>query len=423
MESVLTFQHVSKKFIRQSRRSKSFVETVVHSLSGNRDPVTEDFWVVRDLCLRIKPGEAVGMIGDNGAGKSTILKLAARIVEPTSGLVTLNGRVGALLEVGVGFHPDLSGRENVYLSGSIIGIGREEMGKRLDEIIDFSGVEDFIDMPVRHYSSGMMVRLGFSVATAIDPDILLIDEVLSVGDVAFREKCLARIKHLQEKGTAILYVSHNVDEVREICDRAVWLLDAHVECEGTPDQVVREYLNHTLSSRSLEVWELGMSADRGRKLGSGGLQFGTCLLIDASGSPISGFVSGTTLILRVEYDCEKTLSQVVFGISLYTEDGARIIAADSQVYHDILAGSSGTAYLIIESLGLRAGQYELTVAAFDPRISDYTPYAHYQRAYVLDVVSGTSDQEALIRVPFRWALDDEWPDIQSVLESRDHGSA
>ncbi|MCU0521975.1 MAG: ATP-binding cassette domain-containing protein, partial [Anaerolineae bacterium] len=335
MDPVLTFSHISKRYTRYVDRPRSFLDAFVSGLWNRRRGTSEEFWVLRDFSLSISRGEAVGVIGDNGAGKSTILKLGARIVEPTSGAVTLNGRVGALLEVGVGFHPDLSGRENVFLSGSMIGLGRHDMAARFDEIVDFSGVEKFIDMPVRHYSSGMLIRLGFSVATSIDPDVLLVDEVLSVGDMTFRQKCMDRIDGLRENGTAILYVSHNLGEVRSVCSRAVWLHEAEVRAHGLPDEVVREYTNYTLRQRGLAVHELGTVEGRGGRLGSGGLEITDCMLLDRGGQPARSWKGGQPMILRVDYRCQRALREVIFGVSVYTEDGIRVANPDSPVYHDL----------------------------------------------------------------------------------------
>jgi lipopolysaccharide transport system ATP-binding protein len=404
MKHVLEFEHVSKKYVRYFDRPQSYMEAFIRRLRSRQVQPQTDFWVVRDLSFTLSPGQAVGIIGDNGTGKSTILKLAAQIVEPTSGDVSLRGRVGALLEVGVGFHPDLTGRENVYLSGAIIGLNRAEMSRRFDEIVAFSGVENFIDMPVRHYSSGMLVRLGFSVATSVDPDILLVDEVLAVGDYAFHHSCLNRIAQLQANGTAILYVSHNLEEVRGICDRVIWLHDARVELDGAPDQVVRAYVNYNLRSRGLVVSELGDAERRGRRLGSGELVIKDCVPLDGHGEPVESVMSGDTLVLRIDYDTFEPLRQVVFGVSIYSEDGVRLVSADTDAYVDHEAGSGSSVYMTFPDLPLRAGSYELSVAAHNPAAAQYQPYAHHHRAYCLTVVAGDEEQESLVRIPYHWAL-------------------
>ena len=415
MEPILTYSDVSKKYVRYLDQPRSFADIFVKSWRGRQQRKLSSFWVVRDLSLTVNRGEAVGVIGDNGAGKSTILKLGARIVEPTSGEVRLNGRVGALLEVGVGFHPDLSGRENVFLSGSMIGLGRSEMSRRFDEIVDFSGVEKFIDMPVRHYSSGMLVRLGFSVATSINPDILLVDEVLSVGDFSFRKKCLERIEALQRGGAAILYVSHNLDEVRTVCDRAIWLHEAVVRAEGEPDDVVRAYTNFTLRERGLEVWELGSASGHGGRFGSGGIEILDCVLLDRAGNSTESWAGGEPLVIRIDYQCHRPVAEVRFGVSIYTEDGIRVANPDSPTYYTLAAGEERSVYMIIDNAQLRPGTYDLTVAASDPRAVEYSPYVHQHRAYRFNVLAGDHAPEGLVFLPSQWLRTNDWTRVEALL--------
>ncbi len=207
----------------------------------------QTLWALRGVNLEVRRGEILGIVGRNGAGKSTLLKVLSRITRPTTGEVELHGRVGSLLEVGTGFHPDLTGRENVFLSGMILGINRSEIARRFDEIVAFSEVEKFLDTPVKRYSSGMYVRLGFSIAAHLDPDILLLDEVLSVGDEAFQEKCIHRLREFTETGTTMIVVTHSADFVLRECTRAVWIQDKRVAAEGEPEWVVdayHRYLHH-----------------------------------------------------------------------------------------------------------------------------------------------------------------------------------
>jgi lipopolysaccharide transport system ATP-binding protein len=238
----------------------------------------------------------------------------------------------------------------------------------------------------------------------VDPDILLVDEVLAVGDYAFHHRCLDRIAHLQSNGTAILYVSHNLDEVRSICDRVIWLREAHVEYDGAPDRVVRAYINYNLRSRGLEVTELGDAEQRGRQMGSGELVITDCLPLNAQGDPVQSVTHGDALTLCVTYDTLEPLRQVVFGVSIYTEDGVRVVTADSEPYEDHTAGSGFRAYLTFAELPLRSGRYELTVAAHDPASEQYKPYAHHHRAYELTVVAVGEEQEAVVRIPYYWSL-------------------
>jgi ABC-type polysaccharide/polyol phosphate transport system ATPase subunit len=200
------------------------------------------FWALRELDFAIKSGEIFGIIGRNGAGKSTLLKVMARILVPTQGRIIVVGKTAPLLEVGAGFHPELTGRENVYLNAALLGYSRAQMQTRFDQIVTFAGVQDFIDAPLRTYSTGMVARLGFAVATSVRPDILLVDEVLSVGDVAFQEKCLDRMRTFQQQGTTIVLVTHALDWVRQLCQRAIWLEEGSIAAQGQADTVVQRYL-------------------------------------------------------------------------------------------------------------------------------------------------------------------------------------
>src|SRR6266511_2241654 len=219
--SIIEFQNVSKRFVLHKDRQDTIQGRFARRLRP-RDQ-GEEFWALRDVSFGVSRGESLGLVGHNGAGKSTALKLMTRILEPTSGSVTIDGRVAALLELGSGFHPDLSGRENVFLNGSLLGFSRRDMQARLPEIVDFAEIGDFIDMEVKHYSSGMYTRLAFAVATAVDPDILITDEVLAVGDEAFQRKCMDRIYRFRQQGKTIIFVSHALETVRALCDHAVWL--------------------------------------------------------------------------------------------------------------------------------------------------------------------------------------------------------
>lgn len=236
----INFEGVSKRFVLYHERPRSFQEllmNIVHRKNGHR----EDFWALRDVSFVVEHGETFGVIGPNGSGKSTILKLITRIFEPTTGSVSASGRVAALIELGAGFHPDLTGRENVYLLGSIMGLSEKAMRQRFDGIVQFAELEQFIDTPVRHYSSGMYIRLGFSVALSLDANILLIDEVLAVGDRHFQEKCLNAIEALQRQGVTLLLVSHDLDLIQRYCSRALLLSHGNTAAYGPTAEVIARY--------------------------------------------------------------------------------------------------------------------------------------------------------------------------------------
>ena len=240
--------------------------------AGNHSPSREQFWALREVSFDVPVGKTVGIVGDNGSGKSTALKLTSGILRPTSGGIHVNGRVSALLELGAGFHPDLTGRENVFLAGTILGMRQAEMHRRFDEIVAFSELERFIDTPVKHYSSGMYMRLAFSVATSVDPDILLVDEVLAVGDSSFQKKCFDRIRSFQKAGRTIVLVSHDLASITEICANAVWLHRGVLQAQGPANQIVSDYLEFTSrgdgSALSTQHWT------RSTRSGSPGWSYG-----------------------------------------------------------------------------------------------------------------------------------------------------
>lgn len=237
---IIEVHDVSRRFVLHHERPKTFHELFVRTLERDRGS-REDFWALRDVNLIVYPGDAVGIIGRNGSGKSTLLKMIAGLMQPSSGTVTVYGSVAALLEVGAGFHPDLSGRENIYLNGAFLGITKKRLAKIVPDIIAFSELEHFIDVPVKHYSSGMYMRLGFSIAIHVDPDILITDEVFAVGDDAFRAKCEDIIADFRRRGKTMLFVSHALPTVIALCDRAIWLEQGQVLAAGSSEHVARQY--------------------------------------------------------------------------------------------------------------------------------------------------------------------------------------
>ena len=239
-EPAVVVDSVSKRFRLYKERNQSLKSAVMR----RRKTVAEEFWAVRDVSFEVPAGATFGLIGQNGSGKSTLLKCLARILHPDAGSITMNGRAASLLEVGSGFHPELSGRENVFLNGSILGLSRKEVAQRFDEIVDFSGVAKFIDQPVKNYSSGMYVRLGFSVAIHVRPDILVVDEVLAVGDGAFKKKSAAKFKEFTNSGRTVILVSHSLSQVRAMCDQVAWLNQGTLQAVGPAKEVTKAYQEH-----------------------------------------------------------------------------------------------------------------------------------------------------------------------------------
>jgi ABC-type polysaccharide/polyol phosphate transport system ATPase subunit len=241
-EFAVRFQSVSKRFALHHERARSFQDLWIRSMRRVRADRWEEFWALREITFDVRSGEMLGVIGTNGSGKSTLLRLAARTIRPTSGQILMRGRVVPLLELGAGFHPELTGEDNVYLNGELLGLSREAIRARFDDIVAFAELEHFIDTPMKHYSSGMWIRLGFAVAAHADADVLLVDEALAVGDAAFQAKCLERIAGFRAEGKTILFVTHQLEQVARLCDRALWLDHGVVRMLGQADQVVEEYV-------------------------------------------------------------------------------------------------------------------------------------------------------------------------------------
>ena len=293
-----------------------------HTLRGKRSAVdASEFWALRDVGFEVTPGEAVGIIGRNGAGKSTLLKVLSRIVDPTAGRVEIRGRVGSLLEVGTGFHPELTGRENVYLNGSLLGMSRREIARKFDVIVGFSEVEQFLDTPVKRYSSGMYVRLAFAVAAHLDPEVLIVDEVLAVGDATFQRRCMDRMSELVRSGRTILFVSHNMQLIPQLCRRAVLLERGRVARVGTASEVTRDYLDGMLTES-----RTGDLRDKFRT-GDGRARFVRAELVDGAGQPVAQFSCGDDLIVRMEIESKAAVPSTDLAVVISSMHGTRIITS------------------------------------------------------------------------------------------------
>jgi lipopolysaccharide transport system ATP-binding protein len=396
----ILFEKVSKRFILHHERPRSFQELAL-SLFRRNPSSREEFWALKDVHLAISTGEIVGLIGSNGAGKSTILKLVSRIIRPTSGRIDVSGRVGALLELGAGFHPDLTGRENIYLNGSILGLRRREIKHHLESIIDFSEMSRFIDMPVRNYSSGMLVRLGFAVATSFQPDILLIDEVLAVGDEAFQGKCLQRIGQMRENGITILFVSHNLETVRHLCHRAIWLDRGQVQAEGESNAVIAAYLKQVWGTDN-DAATLDQTANPGRRWGSGEVQITSVRFYAADGKERQVFITGERLIVRADYTAHSKIYRPVFGMAIHRQDGIQINESNTAFSGcDIpyIEGHGQIEYSI--DLSLLAGTYRFSIAVYDDTIQH--PYDHREQQFIFQVNRGNAlERYGLVQIPCQW---------------------
>ncbi len=405
MNQVIQFQHVSKRFYLNQHS-----QTVQEVLFGRFRKVKagemeQEFWPLQDISFEIAAGETVGIIGPNGVGKSTILKLIARILEPTSGTITTHGRVRTLLELGAGFHPDLTGRENIYLNGAILGLGRDEIKRKFEQIVEFSELEQFIDMPVKHYSSGMYVRLGFSVAIHTEPEILLVDEVLSVGDAAFQLKCMEQIDHLRESGVTILFVSHSVDAVRSICSRAMWLSEGKLVANGSVEAVVSRYLDHTWAQEEeRQQANSDEQEQEDRRWGSGKVEITNVQLLDAQGVERQQFQVGDTLIMQIHYRTTERIERPVFGMAIHRNDGVHVTGPNTKFAgHDIpwIEGSGSVQY-VIKSLPLLEGLYHISVAVHN--WADTEMYDYHDRLYTFRVLPSEGERYGIITLRGEWKI-------------------
>jgi lipopolysaccharide transport system ATP-binding protein len=322
----------------------------------------EEFWALRDVSLTVQPGEALGVIGPNGVGKSTILKLIAGIVHPTTGRISLRGRVGALIEVGAGIHPELTGRENVFLYGSLMGLPRQEIARKFDSIVAFAELERFIDQPVKRYSSGMQMRLGFAVAAHLDPDILLVDEVLAVGDASFQQKCMERMRAIRAAGATVVYVSHALETVVAICDRGLFLSDGRVAFLGTAGEAAHAYLERLKQGR-IKAPEIHLEVeglDHGRVTHAAKL--GAVTLLNARGEETRVLEAGEEVTFRVEITFLEELTGPVVGFILRNSSGVEVYNTNSQWMKRPLGRFRAGQHVVLEyrqRLPLIQGQYIL----------------------------------------------------------------
>ncbi len=324
-------------------------------LRGNGHASREEFWALKDVSFQVEPGEVLGVIGRNGAGKSTLLKILSRITEPTEGRVDLYGRVGSLLEVGTGFHPELTGRENIYLSAAILGMRRAEIDRKFDEIVAFAEVEKFIDTPVKHFSSGMYVRLAFAVAAHLDPEILLVDEVLAVGDANFQKKCLGKMGEVARGGRTVLFVSHNMASIESLCDGCVLLRNGIVDAAGQPQEIIARYLNSEISS---ECKSRSLIGHPGRRPGSRPAM--TLMELD-SGDEFSDATvrMGSDLSISVSYSADHPIRPVL-GIAVKTGFGAPVFAVSERFSNQLSSSEPLSAAKVVckvSQICLMPGRY------------------------------------------------------------------
>jgi len=418
MAAAIEFEKVSKRFILHHARPRSFQELVIGALWRSRS--REELWALKDVSFEVGRGEMLGIIGPNGSGKSTVLKLISRILEPTCGSITVDGKVSALIELGAGFHPDLTGRENVYLNGSILGLSQEQMDAKFKDIVAFAELERFINVPLKHYSSGMYMRLGFAIAINVEPDILLIDEVLTVGDESFQKKCLAKIEELKQQDKTMVFVSHSLETVRKLCDQAIWLEEGEIKSRGSPDKVIYDYLDDLRRKEGVALdekhrhlrYELEEQQLENR-WGSGEVQIYDVQLLDGDGEEQHVYQTGDAMRIRLYYEVKEPVvappsppeargeSHLTFGVGIHRSDGLHIHATNTfaqQVHYDAEAGK-GMVELEYEELPLSTGAYAVSVGVW-PGDKWQLPFDMHSRMYQFSVW-GAGD-EGLIALPHRW---------------------
>lgn len=379
----LKFDRVSKKYRiyheAEEEKSPSGLGRLTRRLRGN----WTDFWAIRDVSFEVDRGEALGIIGQNGAGKSTILKLLYNITTPTKGKIAVNGRLAALIEVASGFHPDLTGRENVFLNGSLLGMKRREIKSKLDSIVDFAGVSAFIDTPVKRYSSGMYLRLGFAIAAHLDPDILLLDEVLAVGDAAFQARCIERINQLRDAGTTIVFVSHNLGAVESLCDRVFLMRQGEIFRSGPPHDVISEY-EHLLTNMPVSA-----SAVRSQQVHRQAVQITSVSFFNSAGAKTTMFTTGDEVRAEVEFVVNEPVEDAVVELYFYSifHNLHSHFSTDSEGVKLDLNEGRGVVEFFCPELPLEPSSFNVE-ASIRRRGSDFNEHIDHKQGSSLNVSRG-----------------------------------
>lgn len=391
--NAITVEGLGKKFRLMQDRNWTLKATL---LAGHRTRY-EEFWALRDVSFEIPTGETFGIVGGNGSGKSTLLKVLAGILRADEGSAVARGRLSALLELGAGFHPELTGRENVYLNGSILGFTSREIRNLFDDIVEFAELEQFIDEPVRNYSSGMYMRLGFSVAIHVEPEILLVDEILAVGDLTFQKRCLDRFARLRDEGRTIVVVSHDLDMIGRLCDSSVWINKGELASVGSSSSVLEDFISHDENSDvnvSDQTHQLRLKPDDLVK---------SLELVDVNGHSMPSTASGQPALIRVRYDADKAGEPVTVALGLYRADGTHVSSINSGA-----TTSAGNDVGVIEvdyemsSLPVQSGTYEISIALHSRDMTKvFERHTHLFR-FEVDPVAG-SHQTGLVALGGNWS--------------------
>lgn len=393
--NAIEVKNLGKKFRLRSQGGRSLKAAALEWLYGGRGSAgTRDLWALKDVSFAVKQGEVLGIIGANGAGKSTLLSILAQTMRPTEGAIAVDGRVSSLLELGAGFHPDLTGRENIFLNGSILGLSRRQIAERYEKIVEFSELSDFMDTPVKHYSSGMYVRLGFAVAVEVDPDILLIDEVLAVGDEKFRKRCLAKIEEFQKRRKTMLVVSHDLDVITKISDRVLLLDGGRVLKVDDPQRTVDEY-------RSLGFVKEGAIVVK--EIGTRQIEIQNVRFLNAAGQPTDQFQTGESVAIEIQYLAKEKTLDPIFGFSISGIDGKICYGTNTLIENTPIPFVDGKGKIILKitRLNLLQGKYYFSFAAHsrDHKIQ----YHRLDNKYPIFVKSQTK-AEGTVHLDCRWEM-------------------
>lgn len=411
---IISIRNVSKKFKIYQEKNLNIKYAALNFLKGKKSSKYSEFWALKDINLDIKKGETIGIIGENGSGKSTLLKLITGILYPDTGDISKKGKIAALIEIGAGFHSELSGRENININASILGFSKKEIEANLEKIIEFSGLKKFINNPIKTYSSGMYVRLGFSIAIHVNPDILLIDEVLSVGDESFQKKCFQKINNFRRQGKTIVLVSHDLATIERICSRVILIDKGKLVSQGNPLDVISKYhkllyekeKKSSVPEQEEPYEEETPQEDETRRWGSKEVEIKRIEFLTQKDTPEETFKIGDYLKIRIHYTAKKKIKKPVFGIALYREDGLHINGPNTKTSDYHIDSIEGTGFIdyVIESIPLQPGVYFLTAAILD--YSCLHDYDHWHRCLSLNIIENEQikDKNGIVHIAAEWRL-------------------
>lgn len=402
METPILIEGVSKRFRLQSEAVGSVKEAITQRLR----PTREEFWALREVDLAIPKGSMFALVGHNGSGKSTLLRCVAGIYRPTEGQIHTKGRISALLELGAGFHPDLTGRENIALNAAILGLRRDEIASSFDDIVDFAGVREFIDVPLKHYSSGMSVRLGFAVAVHLNPEILIIDEVIAVGDEEFQRRCFDFLYELRNRGVTIVVVSHSLELIRSLCDQAAWLEHGRVMASGAVNDVVRAYVSRVNDLETMRGSGHEAIEEMPGRSGSGELRITAVEVLDGLGVSQSQAIHGDPATLRMHYRASEPIQDPLFGLTLYHENGTFMTGTSTHLDGLSTGLVEGTGHVDyrLESMNLTPGRYQIGVAIQDRHAQHHFDLVERIGSFAVRLGTGSAAR-GLVDLGGAWSVD------------------